>query len=91
MIHAFEAGNVDGSELLRQWHENCGHLNFDDLVLLSKMTPGMPDLSGCARYKCHCCLRAKAQRKSHPKEAKRRAKEKLGRVHMDFSGPFRVE
>eukprot|EP00961_Rhodomonas_salina_P282532 3818320-Rhodomonas_salina.1 len=51
----------------------------------------MPDLSGCARYKCHCCLRAKALRKSHPKEAKRLAKEKLGRVHMDFSGPFRVE
>eukprot|EP00961_Rhodomonas_salina_P289994 3918495-Rhodomonas_salina.1 len=51
----------------------------------------MPDLSGCTYYKCHCCLRAKAQRKAHPKEAKRLAKEKLGRVHMDFSGPFRVE
>eukprot|EP00961_Rhodomonas_salina_P063428 852046-Rhodomonas_salina.1 len=89
MVHAFGAEEREGSELLRQWHERCGHLNFDDLSHLSLVTPGMQDLSKCARYKCHCCWKAKAVRKAHPKSTTRRATEKLGRVHMDFSGQNR--
>ena len=79
----------EGTKLLRLWHEKCRHLNFDDLVRLSKITPGMPDLSKCARYKCHCCMKSKAARKTHPKSTTRRSKEPLGRLHIDFSGPFR--
>ena len=91
MLHAFAAGDEEneGTKLLRLWHEKCGHLNFDDLVRLSKITPGMPDLSKCARYKCHCCMKSKAARKTHPKSTTRRSREPLGRLHIDFSGPFR--
>eukprot|EP00961_Rhodomonas_salina_P199813 2694759-Rhodomonas_salina.1 len=91
MVHVFRAEEREGSELLRQWHESCGHQNFDDLAHLSLVTPGMPDLSKCSRYKCHCCWKAKATRKAHLKSMMRRATEKLGLVHMDFSGPFQVE
>ena len=91
MLHAYAAGDeeTEGSNLLKLWHDKCGHLNFDDLVRLSKITPGMPDLSKCPRFKCHCCMKSKAARKAHPKQTTRRSKEPLGRLHIDFSGPFR--
>ena len=92
MLHAFgaDAEDVGSKSMLQHWHEVMGHLNFADLVTLASMTPGMPDLSKEKRYKCHCCMQAKALRKGHPKQARHRATKKMERLHIDFSGPFQI-
>ena len=72
------------------WHLRYGHINFDNLNLLSKneLVKGLPSIDHPDQL-CEGCLLGKQSRKSFPKEATFRAKEPLELIHTDICGPIK--
>ena len=87
--HKTDAQRDHEIRTVRFWHRKFGHLNIQQLVELSKITEGMPDLTGYAHRPCRTCMRCKSKRKKRSKKAERKATRPLERVYCDYAGPFR--
>nr|GEW76248.1 DNA-directed DNA polymerase [Tanacetum cinerariifolium] len=71
------------------WHMRYGHLNFNDLKLLSSkgMVKGLDHIDHPNQV-CKGCLFGKHARSLFSKEATSRAKEPLQLIHIDLYGPI---
>lgn len=68
-------------------HRRMGHLNWDSLFLLPKLTDGIRLKPQNQNSMCDVCNRGKSHRSSFPKSSNTRAKGILELLHMDLWGP----
>lgn len=71
---------------LETWHKRMGHLGYDNLMKLPKITKGV-DFSNTEHDDCKICPMGKAARVPFPKGGSR-ATEILELVHSDICGPM---
>jgi hypothetical protein len=73
-------------------HQRLGHLNFRDLVKVSKMEAivGLPKIHQVDKGKCGLCQLGKQTRSSHKKTTKIYTSRNLELLHMDLMGPTRT-
>ncbi len=73
---------------LDDYHNNIGHLNYDD-CLLSARNWGVPLTSTKAERKCTVCFEAKQRKSPTPRLAPYHTDRRPGQViHMDIKGPM---
>ena len=80
---------------LLTWHRRLGHPSFKTVVALARngasgmvitdIPERIPGLDACA-----ACIAAKSVRLPH-KKGRERAKEYLGRIHIDIAGPMPIK
>ncbi|GJZ51079.1 retrovirus-related pol polyprotein from transposon TNT 1-94 [Tanacetum coccineum] len=75
------------------WHRHLSHLNIDTINLLSKydIVTGLPKLKFVKDHLCSSCELGKAKRKSFHTKTTPSSKRRLQLLHIDLSGPMRVE
>jgi hypothetical protein len=80
---------LDTGEL---WHQRLGHLNFHDLVKISKMEAivDLPKIHQVDKGKCGPCQLEKQTRTSHKKTTGIITSRHLELLHMDLMGPTRT-
>jgi len=73
------------------WHRRLGHMSAGIGKYLYNNVEGMNNSEEHKKWKgCDTCLTYKSTANRRPREARRRAKKYLERVHMDLNGPFRT-
>lgn len=84
-----EALEIQQTDISMEWHRKLGHISFDSLKKLPKMSVGMPlNLNNCKDHEfCKVCIEAKQVRL--PFNSKReRATKPLQIIHSDVCGPI---
>eukprot|EP00961_Rhodomonas_salina_P137043 1843572-Rhodomonas_salina.4 len=87
--HKTDAQREHEIRTFRFWHQKFGHLNYQQLVEMSSITPGMPNLTGYSYPPCQTCMACKSKRKKRKKKAERQATQPLEQVYCDYAGPFK--
>ena len=85
--------NLAAGNPLSTWHLRFGHLNSNDVKLLSdqNLVTGMQLSSADRVENCHGCAVGKAKRLPFPQKSERKTTRPLELVHSDICGPFQVE
>nr|GEV42186.1 retrovirus-related Pol polyprotein from transposon TNT 1-94 [Tanacetum cinerariifolium] len=75
------------------WHRRLSHLNFGAINHLARqgLFRGLPKLKFKKDHLCFACAMGKSKKKSHKPKSEDTNQEKLYLLHMDLSGPIRVE
>ncbi|GJS61666.1 retrovirus-related pol polyprotein from transposon TNT 1-94 [Tanacetum coccineum] len=75
------------------WHRRLSHLNFGALNHLARngLVRGLPRLKFEKDHLCSACAMGKSKKQSHKSKSEDTNQEKLYLLHMDLSGPMRVE
>ena len=76
-------------DAFRLWHERLGHVSPARMRLLTGQVTGMGAMKLHDQLTCDICDLTKLTRKIN-REPPKRASRRLGRVHTDVWGPFRI-
>ena len=79
----------DIQSLTRTWHERFGHISYQSLHNLTRMSTGIPllKIKPCA---CEICQKAHQSRLKFPQESSSRASNVLELIHSNVCGPLPV-
>ncbi|XP_021825771.1 uncharacterized protein LOC110766715 [Prunus avium] len=74
------------------WHQRLGHMNYQDLIKLSKCESvrGLPNLSGRREGVCEGCQLGKETKNPHKTTNSISTSKTLELMHMDLVGPIQV-
>nr|GEU83222.1 retrovirus-related Pol polyprotein from transposon TNT 1-94 [Tanacetum cinerariifolium] len=75
------------------WNRRLNHLNFDTINDLARkdLVRGLPRLKFKTDHLCSACQLGKSKKHIHKPKAKNTNLEVLNTLHMDLSGPIRVQ
>nr|GEZ26085.1 retrovirus-related Pol polyprotein from transposon TNT 1-94 [Tanacetum cinerariifolium] len=75
------------------WHRRLSHLNFGAINYLAMqgLVKGLSKLKLKKDHLCSACAMGKSTKKTHKSKSEDTNQEKLSLLHMDLSGPMRVE
>ncbi|CAL9004462.1 unnamed protein product, partial [Prunus brigantina] len=80
-------------DVMELWHRRLGHINFRDLLKLSKneCVRGLPKLSGKSAGMCGACQLGKQVKSAHKSISYISTSQPLDLLHMDLVGPVQTE
>ncbi|CAL2231001.1 unnamed protein product [Prunus armeniaca] len=80
-------------DVMELWHRRLGHINFRDLLKLSKneCVRGLPKLSGKSARVCGACQLGKQVKSAHKSISYISTSQPLDLLHMDLVGPIQTE
>lgn len=75
------------------WHQRLGHINFKDVIKLSKkeLVMSLPNLNKLNNLVCKGCQMGKQIKIAHKKLTLIGTSRPLGLLHIDLAGPTRME
>ena len=81
------------SDKLSLWHQRYGHLNINDLSLLSRnnVVVGIDSVKKDSNFQCEPCALGKMHRLPFPKRSLSRAKLIYETIHSDLCGPLQID
>jgi transposase InsO family protein len=80
---------LQGSELLQNWHERLGHCNIRSLLQIKERIGLQVSKTDLDNFECEACILGKGKRLPAPESAIR-ATQPLATVHIDLWGPATV-
>ncbi|CAL2256157.1 unnamed protein product [Prunus armeniaca] len=85
--------NRANDDVMELWHRRLGHINFRDLLKLSKKecVRGLPKLSGKSAGVCGACQLGKQVKSAHKSISYISTSQPLDLLHMDLVGPVQIE
>ncbi|CAL8154408.1 unnamed protein product [Prunus armeniaca] len=80
-------------DVMELWHRRLGHINFRDLLKLSKneCVRGLPNLSSKSAGVCGACQLGKQVKSAHKSISYISMSQPLDLLHMDLVGPIQTE
>lgn len=85
--------NSATDDVLVLWHRRLGHINFRDLLKVSKneAVRGLPKLSGVVEGVCEGCQLGKQTKSPHKPKLSISTSQSFELLHMDLVGPVQTE
>jgi len=85
-----EEAQESKKELQKLWHRRLGHISYRKLHEVARAVTGMPQDVGTSKQFCEPCVYGKQHRRQFTATTQR-AQKLLGRIHMDFWGPYKTK